>query len=45
MTKYKESIKGYAKPPLLLKLKLRVVNNRLENLTKVEALPMDDTKD
>ena len=32
-------------PPLLLKLKLRVVNNRVENLMKVEALPQDGTKD
>ena len=30
---------------LLLKLKLRVVNNRVENLMKVEAWPQDGNKD
>ena len=29
---------------LLLKLKLRVVNNRVENLMKVEAWPQDGKK-
>ena len=30
---------------LLIKLKLRVVNNRVENLMKVEAWPQDGKKD